>query len=119
MKRVGSALFLGLVLGAPGCSEQELHRVEEQNDGDLGSVAGRICDIESQVWLAGALVYTNLFDDNDVLYDTRITRSDEEGRWELEDLPGERQYDIFIQYSGAIVENFGVKVDGGEAGEMV
>ncbi len=108
--------ILGLTL--LGCTENTFHPVVPDHGGELGSVTGRVCDQVTQSWLTGALVYTNLSDGDGAIYDTRIVRTDEEGRWELEALPGELDYDIYIQHSGVIIENFEVHLDGGEDLEL-
>ncbi len=95
------------------CNDQSLHQVPDVQPGDLGSIAGRVCDPATSTWLEGALVYTNLFDENGAVYATAADRTDAEGRWQLTDLRA-GSYDITVQAGNAILELFTVELEEGE-----
>ena len=60
-------LGLPLLLAFAGCgTENEIHIRNDTIDGDMFSIYGRVCDFETESWLEGALVYTNVFTDSNV-----------------------------------------------------
>ena len=71
-----------LLLGA--CSENEVNFRDVPPDVPRdGGITGQLCDEVRQVWLEGATVYTHLYDDDGVIYDTVTDVTDAEGRVEL------------------------------------
>lgn len=104
-----------LVLGA--CSEREynISAAPERPVGEL-AIRGQVCDQARQVWLQDALVYTHLFDENGIIFDTRSSITDVEGRYELTGLAGGYPYDIYVQKGQEILEQFTVDLpEGGDA----
>lgn len=63
-----------------------------------GSIRGRVCDPTGRNWLADAIAYTNLTDDNGVVYDTRKAFSDLDGYFEIDDLPGGKDYMVYVTW---------------------
>ncbi len=101
----------GLVLVLIGCSENEVtFHPAISSEGD-GTIAGRICDPETQTWLEGAMAYTNITDSTGLVIDTRTALSDEEGHWVLEDIPGDARYDVWVQYGNEVLDFAVVTVD--------
>jgi hypothetical protein len=80
-----------------------------------GSITGRVCAPTGRTWLADALAYTYVYDDEGMISDTRKAYSDRDGYWLLENLPGQTAYDVFVQSGYEIVDrNPGVFVGSGE-----
>lgn len=71
-----------------------------------GAIQGRTCDPAGSNWLADATIYTHLIDDAGRLYQTVQAYSDRDGKWTLEGLPAEREYDIYVQYGDDVIERF-------------
>lgn len=69
-----------------------------------GTISGRICDPSGRLWLADALVYVNLVDSDGVIYDTVEAYSDIDGYWTLPELPGEREYTVYVQYGSEVLD---------------
>ncbi len=110
-----SALSL-LVLAA--CSEREFSVTSTPEVVPRDAhIKGRVCDPVTQRWLEGAMVYTNLFDEGGVVYDTSVSLSDSDGRWEFT-VPGERTYDVYVQIGNDVVEQIQVTVSEGETVEV-
>jgi len=87
-----------------GCKEQEFGVTDiPQALGDL-SLSGRVCDPDTQTWLSDALVYTHLYDENDVVYDTRTAVTDADGRYVLTHLIGGMNYQLFVQKGQDIID---------------
>lgn len=104
-----------LLLALAGCSESEFNfGPAAQPVGEL-VVSGQACDAERQVWLEDALVYTHLFDDAGIVFDTRTDTTDASGQWELTGLAGGYDYEIYVQKGQAILEQFTVSVPNGES----
>lgn len=81
-----------------GCNDTALiYKPKEVVTTEPGSINGRVCDPSGRNWLADAVAYVNLTDDNGVIYDTMESYSDEDGRWDLVDLPGDRTYHLYVQ----------------------
>jgi hypothetical protein len=84
-----------------------------------GSIRGRVCDPTGRNWLADAIAYTNLTDDNGVVYDTRKAFSDLDGYFEISDLPGNKEYMVYVTWGAEtlieepviVPENQGVVMD--------
>lgn len=102
------ALFVAV--WATGCSEQEFNfRNLPSPPSDL-RIRGRVCDPVTRTWVADALVYTHLYDDHDVVYDSRSTYTDPDGNYELTDLVADKEYEIYVQVGHAIIDQFGLGV---------
>ena len=71
-----------------------------------GLIEGRVCNAETGTWYEGVTVYTHLYDEEGVVWDTRITESDEDGWWSLDPLQGDREYDIYYQVGNEIIDQF-------------
>jgi hypothetical protein len=91
-----------LVLG--GCAEQEFNIENNPSpSGDL-AIRGRVCDTVTKTWLESALVYTHLYDDHDVVYSSASDYSDAEGNFELTNLVGGKDYELYTQVGHNIVD---------------
>lgn len=105
--RLFSLTLTGLLTLGACKNENTFVPQEDPNDDAVGiTVNGRVCDPDRGVWLEGAQVYTHLFDDNDVAYETLFTMTDAEGRWSLENVPTGNVHSVYIQYGTDIVELF-------------
>lgn len=62
-----------------------------------GALSGRVCDLERGTWLADAMVYTNVVEGG-MIVETRSAWTDRDGRWSIDQLPGDRDYDVMIQH---------------------
>ena len=106
----GQILVFSLALGAIGCSEREFN---VQNipppAGDL-TISGAVCHPVTGIWLEDALVYTHLYDENDIVYDSRSDYTDAGGRYELTDLVADRPYEIYVQLGQDIIDGFVVEL---------
>lgn len=123
MKRI-TLLALGLgALTACG-NDQGFAEIDDVQGAEVDGVAGWVCDPYTGTWLEGALVYAHLFDQDGVLYDTVQTETDENGYWNLADLPGSLQLTIYVQHGSELLEMFevytpsfgGVELDQPECG---
>ena len=111
--------LLSLSLLLAGCSDTQLSYTKEDPVEILpGSITGRVCDPSGRLWLPDALAYVNLMDDEGVIYQTVQAYSDTDGYWTLADLPGEREYTIFVQYGSEILQTETVWVGSAEAIEL-
>lgn len=89
-----------------GCSEREFS-VQNLPEpvGDL-RISGRVCDPVTSTWLENALVYTHLYDENQVVYDSRSTYTDADGSWVLGDLVAETDYEVYVQSGHDVIDKF-------------
>lgn len=94
------------VLG--GCV-QENNLVEFAGGGRPGenTLTGRVCDPETNTWMSGALVYTNVFADAQ-LVDTIRGVTDAQGHWTLEGLHEGDTYTLYVQSGNVLVDSFDV-----------
>jgi hypothetical protein len=106
---------LALALFLAGCSEQDFH-VENlpQPAGDL-SLSGRVCNPATHTWLPNALVYTHLYDQYHVIYDSRSATTDADGRWTLTDLVADKAYQVYVQVGHDIIDEFQVTLSDADA----
>jgi hypothetical protein len=105
----------GSAVTLTGCNEQSFFVDKNVEAGvNPGGAIGRVCDPSGRTWLADAMAYTHLFDDNNQIYDTRIAYSDRDGYWQFEELPGEREYTFWVQYGDEILDNQTVWIGDGE-----
>lgn len=102
-----------------GCSENTLiNQKETPTVVEDGSIRGRICDPSGSHWLPDALAYVNLKDADGVVYDTRMSYSDVEGWWMLDELPGENEYHIYVQYGPTIIDEETIWLGSGDVIEL-
>ena len=83
-----------------------------------GAIKGRVCSPDGRNWLPDAVIYTNLIDSDNRLYDTIIAYSDLDGYFQLEDLPGDTTYTVYVQYGDQTLETHEVFLEGGETAEL-
>ncbi len=99
-----------LALGLGACSENEVNFRDVPPDVPRdGGIRGQLCDEVRQVWLEGATVYTHLYDDDGVIYDTVTDVTDAEGRFELA-VPTDRTYTVYVARGNDLVQQFDVTV---------
>ena len=102
-----------------GCSDTTLVKKPEHEVEILdGSISGRVCDPSGRTWLVGATAYVNLVDENGVVLDTRLSTTDQEGRWSLTDLPGDTEYTLYVQYGIDILDTQAIWVASGDSVEL-
>ncbi|MEQ1564760.1 MAG: hypothetical protein ABMA64_03895 [Myxococcota bacterium] len=110
LRPTASPVLFALALA--GCSEREFN---VQNipppSGDL-SLSGRVCNPQTHTWMENALVYTHLYDATDVVYDTRSTTTDADGRWTLTELVADKEYEVYVQVGQDIIDKFLVSLEG-------
>lgn len=73
---------------------------------DPGTIRGQVCSGDGRSWLADASVYTNVLDDEGRLLETKVVYTDLDGNFELEGLPGDMTYTVYVQYGGDILAQF-------------
>jgi hypothetical protein len=93
-----SFLPFALLVGACTPDQGLTYKKEEPIVIEDGMIMGRVCDPSGRTWLADAQAYVNLVDSDGLIYDTQIAYSDVDGYWTLDDLPGEREYTVHVQY---------------------
>ena len=102
-----------------GCNETTFFQEKDVSAGiSNGEIMGRVCSPDGRTWLSDALAYTNLIDADGRLYDTKIAYTDRDGNFLLEDLPGESEYEVFVQYGSDTLINETVWVGDGETVEL-
>lgn len=99
-----------LLLGA--CSESDFNFSNVPAPQPIGEllIRGQVCDPELQIWMEGALVYTHLYDEDGVVFDTVTDTTDAEGRYTLEGLAGGYEYEIYVQKGQSLIEKFRAKL---------
>lgn len=103
-----AVLVLGAALG--GCGEREYSIATiPPPSGDL-TVSGRACDPATLTWIDGALVYTHIYDSNDVVWDSRSDHTGPDGAWTLTDLAPRLDYEVYVQVGQQIVDRFVVEL---------
>jgi hypothetical protein len=113
--------MLALALGLLACATE--NTFTEQPDpppvevGE-GEISGRVCSPDGVDWLEGALVYSNLVDATGRFYDLRLTTTDADGRWLLEDVPAGYNHVIYVQYGDEIIDIIEVDVFKNERTEL-
>lgn len=68
-----------------------------------GSISGRVCDASGAEWLADAMVYTNIFDEQGRVIDVRKSFSDRDGYWTLSELDPNREYTVYVQSGTEVI----------------
>jgi hypothetical protein len=103
-----------LVAMLVSCGDQGFVRKDGGTGGvDRGQIQGRFCDPSGRSWLSSAMAYTNVVRDG-VLQETRVSYSDRDGFWLLEDLPGELPYEVFVQHGSEILFDEEIYVPSGK-----
>lgn len=92
-------LAVGATVLATGCKQDKTFtRIDDENPVvSPGQISGRVCDASGKTWLQDATVYTHVKEGERVI-ETRIAYTDRDGYFLLEELPGEREYDVLIQF---------------------
>ncbi|MSP54970.1 MAG: hypothetical protein EXR69_05105 [Myxococcales bacterium] len=112
---VGALYVLSLASIASGCSETSLvYTPKDVPEIDPGGISGRVCDTSGRTWLADAMAYVNLYDESGAIYQTISSYSNEDGRWSLADLPGDRDYHLYVQSGGTIIQEEDFYLGSGE-----
>ncbi|MCB9779436.1 MAG: hypothetical protein H6742_12795 [Alphaproteobacteria bacterium] len=96
-------LAAGLATLAAGCTQDKTFtRIDDSNPViSPGQISGRVCDASGKTWLQDATVYTHVKErGGDRVIETRIAYTDRDGYFLLEELPGEAEYDVLIQFGG-------------------
>lgn len=95
----GSLAALIVGLAGFGCSDVNF-TVDKVPPVEIapGSISGRVCDPSGRTWLPDAMAYVNLVDESGTVYDLRTAYSDQDGYWLLDQLPGETEYTVYVQY---------------------
>ena len=63
-----------------------------------GSISGRVCDPSGRTWLADALAYVNVTDDAGLIYETKKAFSDLDGYFIIDELPGNKDYTVYVSF---------------------
>ncbi len=108
-----SLVFLAFL--AAGCQENALvYKPKDVPTTQPGTISGRVCDPSGRSWLADAMAYVNVTDDKGVIYDTVSAYSDQDGRWMLADLPGDRTYTLYVQSGDTLLDQEDIYVGSGQ-----
>jgi hypothetical protein len=100
------------------CSDHVFDPTEDQTGNERpGQIQGRTCDPTGRSWLSAAMAYTNVVRDG-VVQETRVAYSDRDGFWLLDDLPGDKTYDVFVQHGSEILFDDEVYVPSGQTVEL-
>ena len=115
--RTSLALF---ALSLTGCNIDHVLGVGgKPPDSDApGEIRGRVCSADGRSWLADASVYTNVVDSDGTLVDTVIAYTDLDGRFVLEDLPGDADYTVYVSYGDDAFDPTDVYLPSGEVVEL-
>jgi hypothetical protein len=108
-------IALPLVLLSAACSDTGLiYKHDDPVVIEDGAISGRVCDPSGRTWLPDAEAYINIVDDAGVIYDTKVAYSDVDGIWTIAELPGEREYTVYVQYGPDLLDQETVWVGSGE-----
>jgi hypothetical protein len=100
------------------CSDHVFDPIEDETGNKQpGRIEGRICDPSGRSWLASAMAYTNVVHSGQ-LEETRVAYSDRDGFWLLDDLPGDKTYDVYVQYGSEILFDDEVYVPSGQTVQL-
>ncbi len=108
--------FIGLGLVLAGCNEYQV-TIEQPNvyEPENGSISGRVCSPDGSEWLADAMAYTNIYNHKGKIQDVRVSYSDRDGYWFLDDLSPNREYAVYLQHGSEVLGREDVWVGDGEA----
>lgn len=96
---------LALAAALAGCSENTLVFDDPVvNQPDPGTIRGRVCAPNGRSWQPDAMAYTNIYDETGLITEVRKVFSDRDGYWQLDGLPGEREYTIFVQFGQDVLQ---------------
>ena len=102
-----------------GCSDTTFFTKDDAQAGvAAGEIRGRVCSADGRNWQADAMAYTNLIDAEGNLYDTKIAYTDLDGNFQLDELPGESEYRVLVQYGSDTLLDTTVFVSDGESVEL-
>ncbi len=79
-----------------------------------GSISGRVCDPSGRTWLADALAYVNVTDDTGFIYETKRAFTDLDGYFRIDDLPGQKEYTVYVTYGPSELMAEKVEIGNGE-----
>jgi hypothetical protein len=86
------------------CNERTINvNPEPKPIPEQGSISGRVCDPSGASWLADALVYTNIVDEDGLVTGVRQAYTDREGFWSLPDLDPYKTYTVYIQSGSQVI----------------
>lgn len=105
-----------LILALAACEGEPEPSPEEPAVAEVepGAIRGRVCDSEHPNGVSDAVAYTNLISEDGHLYDTVTAYTDLAGRFLLEDLPGEREYTIYVQLGDEILVVYSYYLEAGQ-----
>ena len=106
--------FLFLVAAACQTENQLAATVPRAEVVNPGSISGRVCDPTGRTWLADALAYVNVADDAGLIYETKKAFTDLEGEFTIDDLPGNKDYTVYVTYGPDQLMAESVHVGNGE-----
>ncbi len=112
--RTSLHVLAALALATACAPENEIHRTPESYGADLASITSRVCHPLTGNNIEGALVYTNVLNSDDEITDTRVTWTDADGLFLLDDLPAPNDYEITIQAGQDLVDLYSVRVEAAE-----
>ena len=107
-------VLAALVLGTSCAPENQIHAQPDAYGADFASITSRVCHPLTGNWIEGALVYTNVLNSGDEIVDTKVTWTDEEGLFILEDLPAPNDYEITVQAGQDLLDLYEVRVEAAE-----
>lgn len=97
--------LLALAAVLAGCSETTLIFDDPvENLPDPGIIRGRVCAQNGRSWLPDAMAYTNLYNEDGYITEVKKAYSDRDGYWQLDGLPGNREYTIYVQYGQDVLQ---------------
>jgi len=113
-------LLTPVLLLAAACGNEQNIVIKGHNDAGVapGEIRGRVCSEDGRNWLADAVVYTNLIDDENRIYDTVIAYTDLDGNFTLSDLPGKHEYLVYVQYGDTVLDTYDVYLDDGDEQQL-
>lgn len=116
-----SPIVLSLsLLALVACKSDHVLNVDGKPGGDVpaGAITGRVCSADGRSWLADASVYTNVLSEEGELLDTVLAYTDLDGRFTLEELPGDQDYTVYISHGSDEFDPQEVFVTGGKTVEL-
>lgn len=108
------------ILAAAGCNPDNVLTYTKEDPVVIedGAIKGRVCDPSGRTWLADAQAYINVTDDAGVILETKTAFSDIDGIWTIDELPGEREYTVHVQYGPTELSSETVFLESGQTLEL-
>ncbi len=106
-------LLLCTVLALGACSESGLKYVPDYGGNYDSSIAGRVCDPDTNQWMEGATVYTHIVSEDGELIGTVEAVSDVEGYYLLDELRDGLVYTIYVQFGSTVIDQYNVDLTAG------